>query len=899
MALALAAGAAYFGSPAVKAAESGTSGNPLPYRELSADEIIGEMGAGWNLGNTMDGHTGFTPSEILWQNVVTTKALMKAVHDLGFNTVRIPVTWGTMIDDANGYAIDDKWISRVQDIVDYCIAQDMYVIINLHHDGAEQSGWLRVAAEDIDPVYEKFEGVWRNIAQRFKDYDEHLIFESMNEVVGDDNSDAGCIRDTQVIMNLNQIFVDTVRSTGSNNALRWLSVPGRYTNIDKMTDPKIGFDLPKDSVENRLFVSVHYYDFNFGMNENGSFDTFTYDQVLSLASHFQKLEERFTSRGIPVILGEYGAINKNNPAERAYHIEALTRICQAEKIVACYWDQGWYDRTLDPDYSYALVDRSTGKSIDPAVTDALMRGTYLPAASEDYSDIIKDTKVINITELKVSEEKVTLTLGDNKKLTAEYAPADSNDIVLWKTGDETVVTVFNGNLRARGIGTATVTAFSQSGSVEKTVQVTVNAKAGSAPCTAINLDSSEYETEIEGCLNLEPGLEPAGTDAYVTYRSSKEEVACVSPLGKVVGKAAGTAYITAAASSGVTKTVKVTVKEADSSKELPIAINVYYNDGDTSYYSNEVGESVTVSGDGQYTLTFDCTKHLSDAAKAAGVTGLNNLTAVYIKDYNVTRGLEQKSPLVSCNIMYNKVVVDGVGLTVNQTEPKSAIKASGILDTNDPLNSWDGSFVNEVTVDNHVLNISTITNPQVITVTFTLSDMVFEGSGSDSGSEPAGQTTKAGSLIPGTTELIVFGKEGETVDISALVAPADAAAYISFVSSDESVVYVNPTAVTVDSSTGNAVITLTAMGNGTAAVTAMTENGLSAAFRVQVGAPQEEAAETTQAPAVEAAADAPDTSGDTSDSSSFPAVPIVIAVLAVAAAGVAISAAVRNKRSGK
>ena len=106
-----------------------------PFRTLTADEIVAEMGTGWNLGNTMDGHTGFTPLETLWQPYVTTKELITAVHDAGFNTVRVPITWGNMIDDENGYAINEQWMSRVQEIVDYCVSQDMYCIINIHHQG--------------------------------------------------------------------------------------------------------------------------------------------------------------------------------------------------------------------------------------------------------------------------------------------------------------------------------------------------------------------------------------------------------------------------------------------------------------------------------------------------------------------------------------------------------------------------------------------------------------------------------------------------------------------------------------------------------------------------------------------------------------------------------------------
>ncbi len=319
-----------FPQAAAAAENTQTISAQMPFRELTAAEMVAEMGNGWNLGNTMDGHTGFTPSETQWQDVETTQQLLKELHDMGFNTVRVPVTWGTMIDDANGYAIDEKWMSRVQDIVDYAINMNMYVIINIHHDGAEQTGWLRIGAEDLAPVKEKFEAVWRHIAERFKDYDEHLIFESMNEVTGPGSDMAG---DTAVINELNQIFVDTVRETGSNNALRWLSVPGRYTNIVNTTEPKWGFALPKDSVKDRLFVAVHYYDWQFGLLDTTQTTEFVDARVQALIPEFQRLKDTFTAKGIPVILGEYGAINKDNTAARAYHMEIVTRLCQQIGIV--------------------------------------------------------------------------------------------------------------------------------------------------------------------------------------------------------------------------------------------------------------------------------------------------------------------------------------------------------------------------------------------------------------------------------------------------------------------------------------------------------------------------------------------------------------------------------------
>jgi len=806
--------------------------NPRPFRVLSINDIVAEMGTGWNLGNTMDGHTGFTPNETLWQNVETTKALLKSVHDLGFNTVRIPITWGTMINDED-YSIDEKWISRVQDIVDYAISQDMYVIINIHHDGAEQTGWLRVAADDIDPVYEKYEGVWRTIANRFKDYDEHLIFESMNEVQGDDTT--GVPHDTEVINNLNQIFVNVVRSTGSNNAHRYLSVPGRYTNIANTTNPQNGFELPDDTVEDRLFVAVHYYDWQFGMAENTSATVWSYNSAITLQGEFEKLVETFTSQGIPVILGEYGCINKNNPENRAYHLEVVNRLCQQDGVVPVYWDQGWYDRSMDPDFSYTLVDRNTGETIDKVVTDAIIRGYFVIGAA-DLSDITVGTEVTQISDVTVPES-ISLTINDTQIVQTEIAPAQHNDVLLWSTDDPTVATVYNGVVRGRGIGTTTIHAYSQSGSVEKTITVTVNALVNNYTNITIatdydngvTLEEDKYcylNAVLSGVVNEEGTVAEDSPNAYMdfmTYKSSDENIATVSTTGKIVAKVAGSTYITITTASGVTSVIPVTVERSADVKEIHLALNVYYNDEEHSYFSNECGQSIVVTGDGQYELTFDCAADLSDKATSAGVTGLNNLTAVYIKDYSVTTGDAKISPLDSCNIMFDSVVVDGVALTITQTDPKSALKASGIFDTNDPLNSWDGSQVAEVTVDNHVLNIVGVDNPQKITVTFTLSDMVF--------TEGATQETTVAAANVNSIDVadVTVTNDIATQNITLTVDGEDGAK-LTVVPADASVVAIDTTAIAVAG--GTAELTMQPLKAGSTAVTVYADNGTTATFTV-------------------------------------------------------------------
>lgn len=712
--------AVFFTGVNVSAAED----TALPFRVLSGEEITAEMGAGWNLGNTFDGHTGFTPNETLWQNVKTTKALMKSVHDLGFNTVRIPITWGTMIDDENGYAIDEAWISRVQDVVDYAIEQDMYVIINIHHDGAEQMGWLRIASEDKEALCEKFAGVWKNIAERFKNYDEHLIFEAMNEVKGEAMS---LKEENAVIMELNQIFVDTVRATGGNNAKRWLCVCGKYNYIDSLVNANGGFELPKDSMENAIMLSAHCYTpWSFCGSESTDTLTYTLEQLQTSNERELSMLEGFTSQGIPVIIGEYGCINKNNPEERAFFLEGMNELFRKYNLIGIYWDQGWYERGSTPDYSFSIVDRETGEPIEKEVTDAIIRGFFANDSAE-LEDLVHGTAVTEITDIS-AEESVELTVGETYHVNTSVQPAGTNDVVLYKTDNASVATAYNGMIRAKGIGETVVTVYSQSGSAEKEIKVKVTAAANAIACTEITTDEDSYNLKVDEYSYLNAKIATEGCEAYLTYSSSDDSVATVSSIGKIVAVGEGDAEITVRSSDGFEKKIAVSVADNEAIAEIILALNVYYNDSHNNYYSNEVSaNTITVTGNGQYTLSFDCSKDLSDAAVAAGVTDLNRLTAIYIKDYSVTTGKAGVSPLDSCDIMYDEIKVNGTPLTITQTEPKSALKDSGIFDTNDPFNSWDGSVVEEVKISNHVLTMPDIKKPTTVEVTFTLSNMKFTG----------------------------------------------------------------------------------------------------------------------------------------------------------------------------
>ena len=224
------------------------------------------------------------------------------------------------------------------------------------------------------------------------------------------------------------------------------------------------------------------------------------------------------------------------------------------------------------------------------------------------------------------------------------------------------------------------------------------------------------------------GATVSGTEEKISlsYTSRNPEIATVSKYGKVLGVAPGTTEIVITAPNGQEKVITVTVEKYVVEKVLRVALNVLYNDTTLSCTNNETGEPIEIRGDGQYTVSFDCSNNLSDSAKTMGVTALRNLTAIFLYDQDVRDGTLKTSNVVSCEIRWDKIVVNGQELTITNSEFKSAMKSTGIFDTNDPLNAWDGSSVDEVTVDteNHILNIN-VENPTTITITFTIRGLTF------------------------------------------------------------------------------------------------------------------------------------------------------------------------------
>ncbi len=824
-----------------------TASNPLPFRSLTGDELVYEMGLGINLGNTLDGHSGFTPSETAWQSAITTKAYMKALHDAGYNTVRIPVTWGTMIEsDGNGgYTINENWMRRVQEIVDYCVSQDMYAIINIHHDGAEQTGWLRVSSDTIDDVYYQYECVWRIIAEHFKDYDEHLIFESMNEITcmeGDNKNSAAAIEyDTPIIMNLNQIFVNTVRATGSNNTNRWLAAVAHYANNGSHSL----YSLPEDTYNENtgLMFAAHIYKHSTNVS-------WTYDQIYDVVDGIKRMANKFN---VPMYLGEWGnriyeqsgTETGYNDVERAYFAEIVTRACQVADIVPCVWDQGFGNKGEKETGLYSYWNRTELRPIFDTIIEAMVRGTYIEATdknkSYDFKDIVKNPEITEITSIALDKEEVIVKLGENVTVLASTEPANTNDVVLWSTDDDSVATVTRGIIRARGIGTTTIHAYSQSGTVEKTITVVVTTTDVAVPVETIITDKDSYEVVINKTTQMNVAVLPDAADTTMTYKSSNEEVVSVNAAGKLFGNAEGTAFVTIMASNGVTKTVKVEVTTGVKTDTVDLALHVLYNDKDLNYYGCETGTPVTVNGDGTYTVTFDLAKDLSAAGVNKGITNFQKLTAIYIKDIDVTKGEATKSPLDSAFIVYNSVKVNGTELTMKTHDAKSALN-SGVFDSGKPINAWDGSVVEEVASNDHTITFTSIASPTAIEVTFTLSDVKF--------TQVQATDKTVATEIEAVDKKVNIPNVGETVELEVNVLPADADTTVTFVSANASVVLVDTTCVALDED-GSAKIMVRALANGATTVTAMTEEGLTVTFDVTVGDVETEEESSTEEPSTE------------------------------------------------
>jgi len=338
---------------------------PGTMRDITSVDLSKLMAPGINLGNTLEA----IPSEWSWGAPATTQATMDGYKAAGFKTVRIPVAWSQYADADNN--ISPTWLARVKQVVDYARKSGLYVMINVHWDG----GWLNHPTYDTQAATDaKLTRFWIQIANTFKDYDDYLLFAGTNEVGMDAPWGTPISPEWAAVQNgYNQTFVNAVRATGGNNARRHLVVQAYFTNIDNAVAINT---VPTDTIANRLFMEVHYYDpYDFTLNGDsniwqwgaGATDPSaveTWADEPWVDNELQKMKTKFVDQGIPVIVGEYGAYSKarfpDMPRYRRAWADYITRSMVQHGAVPVWWDTG------------ELVDRVTGAQKVPDVISTIV-----------------------------------------------------------------------------------------------------------------------------------------------------------------------------------------------------------------------------------------------------------------------------------------------------------------------------------------------------------------------------------------------------------------------------------------------------------------------------------------------------------------------------------------------
>ncbi len=349
----------------------------------TAVEIAAKISLGWNIGNTLEA----TGSETAWGNPMVTKELIDFVKQSGFNAVRIPSSWNQYADQ-NTAKIETTWLDRVKEVVQYCVDNDMYAILNIHWDG----GWLEnnVTEAEQEANNAKQKAFWEQIATHLRGFDEHLLFASANEPAVEDATGMA------VLNSYHQTFIDAVRSTGGRNAYRTLVIQGPSTDIEKTNN--LMTSLPTDTVADRMMMEIHYYTpwqfcgltedadwgsmfYYWGNGYHSDTDTdrnATWGEEADLDNYFQLMKTQFVDQGIPVVLGEFGAIRRStltgddltlHLASRAYYLKYVVQQAKANGLLPFYWDEGSIDNN-----GFGIINRNDNTVFDQQALDALLEG---------------------------------------------------------------------------------------------------------------------------------------------------------------------------------------------------------------------------------------------------------------------------------------------------------------------------------------------------------------------------------------------------------------------------------------------------------------------------------------------------------------------------------------------
>ena len=343
-----------------------------------------KLKAGWNLGNTFDAQDAGRGDpnrdyETYWCHAKTTKELIHAIKKAGFNTIRIPVSWHNHVSGIN-YRIDTAWLNRIKEVAQWIVDEDMYFIINIHHDNSKD--YMYPDNVHYEQSEEYVTAIWSQVAEAFAEFDDHCIFECMNEprLVGSNyewwlNQNAHeCQVAAECINRLNQKFVDTVRASGGYNTNRYLLVPGYCGSVDGALSAL--FRMPEDQAENRIMIEVHAYTpYNYALNTNSSDSSFDLDRDTEkkneIATFMTKLYKKYITNGIPVLIDEFGALQKNSKdlQDRVNFAAYYVASASARGMTCVWWDNHVFTGGGE---KFGLIERNAVKWKYPDIALAIL-----------------------------------------------------------------------------------------------------------------------------------------------------------------------------------------------------------------------------------------------------------------------------------------------------------------------------------------------------------------------------------------------------------------------------------------------------------------------------------------------------------------------------------------------
>ncbi len=470
---------------ASSAQESETTQDTDDSENLTALELSKLMGNGINLGNTMEAYgrpelginADTSKYETFWGQPVTTEEMIAGMKSCGFDSIRIPVAWTNMMDYENGdYTIADAYLDRVDELITYAINNGMYVIINDHWDGSWWGMFGSATEETRETAFTMYTSMWTQLAERYHDYDESLIFESGNEELGNRLNDTDICKDSgslsedecyEMTNRINQTFVDTVRATGGNNADRFLLIAGYNTNIAKTCDDR--FKMPKDTIPDKLLVSVHYYDpWNYCGTDSGT-QWGTHGEYETQNADLKKMT-KFTEQGYGVIIGEYGVLAKDDGTLKdsiTAYTKNLLDNCDRYNFVPMLWDTSTFfvrsELTFSDDdllalytsRSYAAQEKTSEEELAAAATERM--DTALVNAPEVFDTSIDVSTLdgsIAWIMFNSRDWSVAYSSGDSYKPDDKAAGLVATDAVIDGAGTYTISLDFTGTDAGFAEGTA-------------------------------------------------------------------------------------------------------------------------------------------------------------------------------------------------------------------------------------------------------------------------------------------------------------------------------------------------------------------------------------------------------------------------------------------------------------